>query len=116
MWSCWMRTAYYLVVTAAALVSASFNPAHADGNPQRGARLYGACAACHSLEPNLHLTGPGLAGLWGKKAASVSEFPRYSAALNERYFIWDEVSLYAWLAHPSAFVSATYMTLRGIRD
>src|SRR5260370_13699929 len=116
MWSCWMRTAYYLVVTAAALVSASFNPAHADGNPQRGARFCGACAACHSLEPNLHLTGPSLAGLWGKKAASLADFPRYSSALKERDFVWDEVSLYAWLAEPEAFVPGTNMTFRGIHD
>ena len=106
----------YLVASAAILFSAAFNPAHADGNPQRGARVYGACAACHSLEPNLHLTGPSLAGLWGKKAASVADFPRYSSALKARDFVWDEVSLYAWLANPEAFVPGNYMTFRGISD
>ncbi len=103
-----------ITISAAVLVSAV--PAHADGNPQRGARVYGACAACHSLEPNLHLTGPSLAGLWGKKAASLADFPRYSSALKERDFVWDEVSLYAWLADPSVFAPGNYMTFRGIRD
>src|SRR5712691_13410743 len=98
-----MSTIHYLAITAAVLISAAFNSAHAEGNPQRGAKIYGACAACHSLEPNLHLTGPSLAGLWGKKAASVADFPRYSSALKARDFVWDEVSLYAWLANPEAF-------------
>lgn len=108
--------AQYILVGAAVLASAALNHAQADGNPQRGAMIYGACAACHSLEPNLHLTGPSLAGLWGKKAASVADFPRYSIALKQKDFVWDETSLYAWLANPSAFVPGTYMTFRGISD
>jgi len=111
-----MKTKPYLVTCAGVLASAVFNLAHADGNPQRGAMVYGACAACHSLEPNLTLTGPSLAGLWGKKAGSVASFPRYSNALKQKDFVWDEVSLYAWLTDPQAFVPGTYMTFRGIRD
>ncbi len=111
-----MSTRRYLAITAAILVSAAFNPAHADGDPQLGARAYRACVACHSLEPGLHLTGPSLASLWGKKAASVTDFPRYSDALKGRDFVWDEVTLNAWLVNPSAFVRGTYMTFRGIGD
>ena len=111
-----MNTKHCLVASAAIFISAAFNAAHADGNPQRGAMVYGACASCHSLEPNLQLTGPSLAGIWGKKAASVSNFPRYSEALKKRDFVWDEVTLFAWLADPNAFVPGTYMTFRGIRD
>lgn len=111
-----MKSQYVLVFGAAILASAAPNHAQADGNPQRGAMVYGACAACHSLEPNLHLTGPSLAGLWGKKATSVADFPRYSSALKQKDFVWDEVTLYAWLADPNAFVPGTYMTFRGIRD
>jgi cytochrome c len=110
-----MKSPYALAVVAAVLALAALNRAHADGNPQRGAMIYGTCAACHSLEPNLNLTGPSLAGLWGKKSASVVDFPRYSSALKMKQdFVWDEVSLYAWLADPSAFVPGTYMTFRGI--
>ena len=100
------------------LISAVFISvtSHADGDPKRGARVYGACAACHSLEPALNLTGPSLAGLWEKKAASVSDFVRYSGALKEQGIIWDEVSLNAWLTDPKAFVPGTYMTFRGIDD
>ncbi|MEO6783688.1 MAG: cytochrome c family protein [Bradyrhizobium sp.] len=111
-----MNHQHYLVVVAAVSMSAAFHPAHADGNPQRGAKIYGACAACHSLEPDLNLTGPSLAGLWGKKAASVKDFVRYSGALGEQGLLWDETSLNAWLTDPKAFVPGTYMTFRGIGD
>jgi cytochrome c len=104
------------LISAALLISAASHAAYADGDPKRGARVYGACAACHSLEPALNLTGPSLAGLWEKKAASASGFVRYSGALKEQGIIWDEVSLNAWLTDPKAFVHGTYMTFRGIDD
>lgn len=107
---------FFGLAAAVIFVSAALSAAHAGGDPRRGAKIYGACAACHSLEPNMNLTGPSLAGLWGKKAASVPDFPRYSSALKAKDFVWDENTLYAWLADPSAFVRGTYMTFRGIRD
>jgi len=111
-----MNTKAPLFFCAALLASVASYTAHADGDPKRGARIYGACAACHSLEPNLHLTGPSLDGLLGKKAASVKDFVRYSSALKEQGFLWDETSLNAWLTDPKVFVPGTYMTFRGIED
>lgn len=113
-----MKTSSYCSGFAGALLltAATLNGAHAERDVHRGARIYGACAGCHSLEPNVNLTGPSLSGLWGKKAASVPDFPRYSSALKAKDFVWDETTLYAWLADPSAFVPGTYMTFRGIRD
>jgi cytochrome c len=90
--------------------------AHADGSPQRGAMVYRACAACHSLEAGMHLTGPSLADVWGKKVASVADFPRYSKALKVQEFFWDETTLNAWIANPAEFVADSRMTFRGIED
>ena len=105
-----------LIGAAVVLISAALNSANADGDPKRGATVYRACVACHSLEPYLHLTGPSLAGLWGKKAASIQDFPRYSAALKAQEFLWDETTLNAWVANPDAFIKDNYMTFRGIKD
>ena len=99
-----------------AVMPAAFSAAKAEGDPKRGAKVYRACVACHSLEPGLHLTGPGLAGLWGKKVASIAGFPRYSKALRSRDFVWDEVTLNAWIADPDAFVKDSSMTFRGIEE
>lgn len=111
-----MQAKYYLAVSTALFVSAALGAAHAQGDAKRGAEVFGACVACHSLEPGLNLTGPSLAGLWGKKVASVADFVRYSDALKQQGFIWDEVSLNAWLTDPKAFVPGTSMPFRGIDD
>ena len=104
------------VAATAVLILLASGAASADGDAKRGAAVYQACAACHSLEPGLHLTGPSLAGLWGKKAASIAEFPRYSKALKAQDFFWDETTLDPWVADPNGFVKDNYMTLRGIKD
>jgi cytochrome c len=105
-----------LLIAGTVLFSAALSSAKADSDLKRGAAVYRACVACHSLVRDLHLTGPSLAGLWGKKAASAQDFPRYSKALKAQEFIWDETTLNAWVANPGAFVQGNYMTFRGIDD
>ncbi|HZR01818.1 MAG TPA: c-type cytochrome, partial [Burkholderiales bacterium] len=53
----------------------------AAGDAARGASVFSACAACHSLEPGENLTGPSLAHVWGRKAGTLPDFHRYSEAL-----------------------------------
>lgn len=89
---------------------------HAEGDVKAGGEVYGRCANCHSLMPGMHLSGPSLAELWGKRAASVAEFTRYTPALKKSGASWDEDTLNAWLADPGAMVPGTTMTFRGIRD
>lgn len=107
-----------VILAAAAIisVSATASSAATAGDARRGAAIYRACVSCHSLEPGLHLTGPSLADLWEKKAASQGDFPRYSQALKSQNFVWDETTLNAWVADPDAFVKGTHMIFRGIKD
>jgi cytochrome c len=105
-----------LYFTSIVILWAMSGPAPAEGDPTRGALLYKDCAVCHSLEPNLHLTGPSLAGMWGKKAGSVASFPRYSKALQGQGLIWNELTLDAWLKDPFVFIEGTYMTFDGIKS
>jgi cytochrome c len=104
--------------TAGALVATvamAAPSARAEDNPKRGAEMYRACAACHSLQPGVHLTGPSLAELWGKRAGAAEGFLRYSQALKAADITWDENTLNAWLADPKAMVPGNYMSFRGIR-
>jgi cytochrome c len=103
-----------LAIWLAAGVAAA--PALAAGDSARGARAFGACAACHTLEPGRHLTGPSLAGVWGRKAGALESFPRYSAALKRSGIVWNERTLDAWLANPERNVPGNYMLFRGISD
>src|SRR5438132_5949259 len=86
------------------------------GDPTRGQRVFGACAACHSLEPDRNMTGPSLAGLWNRKAGDVASFPRYSPALKSSGVVWDERTLDAWINDPQHVVAGNTMTFPGIKD
>ncbi len=88
----------------------------AAGDPDAGARDYRACAGCHSLQPGRHLSGPSLAGMWGRKAGTIESFPRYSDALKSSGLVWDEKTLDRWLADPRALVPDNYMIFPGVRD
>lgn len=91
-------------------------PALGEGDSVRGARAFGACAACHSMEPGRHLTGPSLAGVWGRKAGAAPGFARFSPALKNSGIVWNESSLDAWLANPEKAVPGNYMQFRGIAE
>src|SRR3546814_16158508 len=61
----------------------------AEGDPKRGADVYRACVSCHALEPGLHLSGPSLAGAWGRRAGTAEGFGRYSVAFKQAGFKWN---------------------------
>jgi cytochrome c len=84
------------------------------GDPARGAALYQQCAACHSVEPGLHLTGPSLAAIWNRRAGTVPGFGRYSEALKHAGLTWDAATLDRWLARPQAVVPETTMPFPGM--
>ena len=86
------------------------------GDPARGAQLFRACAACHSLVPNQNMTGPSLAGVVGRKAGTLASFDRYSPALKASGLTWQPGTLDAWLAAPDKLVPDNRMPFEGISD
>ena len=87
-----------------------------DDSLRKGAQAYRVCAACHSLQPDVHLSGPSLAARWGEEAGTVAGFGRYTSALQNSGIVWDEHSLDGWLADPQAMIRGTTMTFRGVAD
>jgi cytochrome c len=88
----------------------------ADGNAARGQRLFGACAACHSLRPDQNMTGPSLAKLWNRKAGSLASFSRYSSAMKSANVEWNDKTLDEWIADPQHVIPGNQMTFDGIKD
>lgn len=86
------------------------------GDPKRGAQLFQACMACHSVKAGEHMTGPSLARIWNHKAGTVEGFLRYSDALKHATIVWTEITLDQWLANPGQFVSGTSMTFQGMPE
>lgn len=103
-------------LTGFACLVAATACAAAEGNPERGAKVFQACMACHSLEKGQHMTGPSLAGIWGRKAGTTEGFRRYSDALKRSGVVWDERSMDAWLRDPAAFVPGNWMVFQGIKE
>lgn len=114
-----MRASHQLFLTGLlTLVLGPTGPqgAAAVGEPERGAQVFRSCAACHSLEPGQHRTGPSLAGILGRHAGTVEGFTRYSSALEQADVTWTEETLDRWVADPQSVVPGNSMTFPGIRD
>jgi len=99
------------VVLLGALIAHGAHAADAD----RGKAVFEKCAACHSLEPGKDDDGPSLASIFGRKAGSLEDF-RYSRAMRQSNFTWDEGSLSAFIIDPQGFLPGNRMPFDGITD
>jgi cytochrome c len=104
------------VIAASSVTIAAQAVFAADGNAARGQRVFGACAACHSLQPDKNMTGPSLSGVFGRKAGTSESFPRYSAPLKSSGVTWNEDTLDQWIADPQKVIPGNQMTFPGIKD
>lgn len=85
-------------------------------DPARGRKHFQACIACHSVRPGEHPTGPGLHGIFGKKAGAATGFQRYSPALKTSDVVWNAETLNAWLADPARHLQNNWMAFPGVKD
>jgi cytochrome c len=92
-------------------------------HPAKGADLargdqlfFSYCSRCHSLEPARHLSGPSLAGIVGRKAGTAEGFQHYSDALKSANLVWDEQTLDALIAGPTALIPGIQMRFPGVPD
>ena len=104
------------VIAFATLLTLDAQTLAADGNAARGQRVFGACAACHSLQPDQNMTGPSLSEVWDRKAGSVASFSRYSSALKSANIEWNDKTLDEWIKDPQHLVPGNEMTFPGIKD
>lgn len=102
------------------LACLSFNlHAASTGNALKGEEIFQQCAICHSVGPDAqNLVGPNLNHLFGRTAASV-EGANYSSALKVKAeadsLIWQEKTLFQFLAGPQRMVPDTIMAFEGLR-
>jgi cytochrome c len=76
------------VETGAHLGGAVAAPETEVASDHPGARVFRACAACHTLKGgSANRAGPTLAGLFGRRIASVPDYP-YSEALRGMDIVW----------------------------
>ena len=73
------------------------------------------CVECHSARRGEIVTGPSLAGLFGRKAGSVKDFP-YSPAVKASPIVWGAETLDAFIAQPRKTIRGITMTSPGVAD
>ncbi len=98
----------------AAILSASATVAFADGDAEKGAKVFKKCKACHSIEVGKNKVGPSLAGVVGRKAGTLEGY-NYSAGMKDYGATWDEKTLDTYLTKPKAVVPKTKMIFAGLR-
>jgi cytochrome c len=88
---------------------------YADGDAARGRKLFEECAACHSFERGVHGVGPGLHGVFARKAGELPEF-RYSPAMKKSGITWSAQTLDAFIADPQKEIKGNRMPFSGMPD
>ena len=89
----------------------------AEGDADRGAKVFKKCKACHVVNQEKNKVGPHLFGLFGRKAGSVEGY-RYSKAMiakGEEGLVWNEETLNEFLAKPRSFVKGTKISFSGLK-
>ena len=82
----------------------------AAANPGDGEKLFAEdCSTCHALDRAK--IGPPLAGIVGRQAGSVPNYP-YSAALKHAGFAWTQAKLDQWLAGPQQMLPGAEMPMQ----
>lgn len=88
--------------------------AYAEGDPDKGQKVFKKCAACHAVEDGKNKVGPTMFGIWERPAGSAEGF-RYSSAMEEAGYNWDEEHLAGFLAAPKKYLPGTKMTFPGVK-
>ena len=87
----------------------------ASGDATKGQRVFNRCKACHNLTAsNRTRLGPNLDNLFSKKAGDAAGY-KYSRAMRDAEFMWNEAMLNEWLTKPGAFLPGNKMQFAGLR-
>ncbi len=117
MFTNWIKSAGLI---AGLIITSSTAMADQIGDAEKGAKVFKKCSGCHQVGQGAkNRVGPHLNGIFGRKAATVSEDFKYSKGLRRAGadgLVWSLDKLDAYLENPKALVSRTRMNFRGLKD
>ncbi len=103
------------IATAAATLVLAAGIVHAQGDPKRGEKIFENCRACHAADGAANEVGPGLRGVFGRRAGEREDF-RYSPALKRSGITWTPQTMDEFVADPQKLVPANRMPYAGLPD
>ena len=68
-----------------------------------------ACRTCHLVKEGDNRLGPNLHKIVGRKAGSQPDYARFSSAMKEAGFVWNEENLDRFIANPDEVVPGNSM-------
>lgn len=109
-----MRRSIALLAAAPLLLAL---PALADGDAAAGQKVYTTkCKVCHTVDASgKNGVGPGLNGVFGRKAGSKEGFA-YSPAMAAYGVTWDADKIKTYVTDPKAAVPGNKMAFVGIKN
>lgn len=106
------------ILSTAAMLVALTGSAFAEGDADKGEKVFKKCKACHAVGDDAkNKVGPVLNGIVGAPAGANPDF-KYSDALSEMAaegLVWDDESLTEFLTKPKNFIKGTKMSFAGLR-
>ena len=105
-----MRKLLGVAVASVAALMALGGSAFAAGDAAKGKEVFttALCATCHQVGPGAkNGVGPELNGIVGRKAASVTDYPSYSAGMKKlgaEGWVWTEENIDKWIANPKGMI------------
>lgn len=106
------------LLATACLLSLSAGVALADGDAEKGEKVFRKCAACHAVgEGAENKVGPELNNILGRGIAAEADFTYSDAltALAEAEGEWTPEKLAAFLEKPRDYAKGTKMSFAGLR-
>lgn len=83
-----------------------------EGDPAKGAKVFGKCKACHKVDGK-NATGPHLDGVVGRPIGSVEGFA-YSDPVKTHGDAWTLEHLDAYLTNPKEYIPGNKMSFAGL--
>ncbi|MCQ0090440.1 cytochrome c family protein [Roseovarius sp. M141] len=106
------------ILASIAAIAALSAPAFADGDAEKGKKVFKKCQACHQVgEDAKNRVGPILNGVIERQAGAIEDF-KYSDAMveaGEKGLIWTHENIAEYLKKPRDFIPGNKMTFAGLR-